>query len=175
MKNLLLLFAELDIAPIIIFIIAIVIIIIKVISKVSNKVDQEELVRQHQQQSEARQAQPSGLTNSQRSYLEQLKERQRQRNQAAQGTVTPTVHPVGSDHDHVGQQTEQYDEIIGSLGDVSTEGCDELSGVRLIAHDLAYAPERENSVDYDKVARAMVLGEVLNSPRYKVPYISKRK
>ncbi|MBQ8505178.1 MAG: hypothetical protein IJ492_02835, partial [Clostridia bacterium] len=60
-------------------------------------------------------------------------------------------------------------------GDVSTEGCDELSGVRLIAHDLAYAPERENSVDYDKVARAMVLGEVLNSPRYKVPYISKRK
>ena len=75
MKNLLLLFAELDIAPIIIPIIVIVVIIIKVISKVSNKVDQEELVRQHQQQSEARQAQPSGLTNSQRSYLEQLKER----------------------------------------------------------------------------------------------------
>lgn len=69
-------------------------------------------------------------------------------------------------HVHVGDDAEYYDKIVGSLGEVDDEGCDELDGVRLIAHDLAYDDE-EKGVDYTEVAKAIVIGEVVNNPRFK--------
>ncbi len=182
MKNLLLLLVIEEFVPIIIGFIFFIVIFITVISKgiSSAKKGQEELIRQHQQQSQQMQSQSNGLTAEQIRYLSQLRDKQRQTSRTSstatpvRSSITPTVSSSIGDHSHVGQ-TEQYEEIVGSLGDVSDEGCDELSGIRLIAHDLAYAPEAKDRVDYDRVARAMILGEVLNTPRYKVPYISKRK
>lgn len=72
-------------------------------------------------------------------------------------------------HGHVGEE-EHYEEIIGSLGDINDEGCADLNGVRFIAHDLAYDSDNGNKPDYNKLAKAMVLGEVLNNPRFKKPY-----
>ena len=72
-------------------------------------------------------------------------------------------------HGHTGEE-EHYEEIVGSLGDVNDEGCADLNGVRFIAHDLAYDPNNGNAPDYNKLAKAMVLGEILNSPRFKKPY-----
>lgn len=71
-------------------------------------------------------------------------------------------------HGHKGEE-EHYDEIVGSLGDVNDEGCADLDGVRFIAHDAAYDGE-EGARDYTAVVRAMVLGEILNEPRFKHPY-----
>lgn len=73
-------------------------------------------------------------------------------------------------HGHVGKE-EHYDEIVGSLGDINDEGCADLDGVRFVAHDLAYDVDGEDATfDRDKLARALVLGDVLNSPRFKHPY-----
>lgn len=81
-----------------------------------------------------------------------------------QSTITfPT------DHTHAGQEVEHYEKIVGSLGEVSDEGCDELEGVRLIAHDLAYDGEESNR-DYTEVAKIVVLGDVINNPRFKKPF-----
>lgn len=74
-----------------------------------------------------------------------------------------------ADHTHAGQEVEHYEKIVGSLGEVSDEGCDELEGVRLIAHDLAYDGEESNR-DYTEVAKIVVLGDVINNPRFKKPF-----
>ena len=76
-------------------------------------------------------------------------------------------------HGHMGEE-EHYDEIVGSLGEVHDEGCADLNGVRFIANDIAYEIQTQDNVDYDRIAQAMVLGEIINSPRFKTPY-SKRK
>lgn len=76
-------------------------------------------------------------------------------------------------HEHLGQE-EHYEEIVGSLGEVNDEGCEDLAGVRFIATDLAYELQDSDSVNYDRLAQAMVLGEVINNPRFKQPY-SRRK
>ena len=75
------------------------------------------------------------------------------------------------DHGHTGEE-EHYEEIVGSLGEVNDEGCEDLSGVRFIAHDLAYDTS-ENGQDYTQLAKAMVLGEIINNPRFKSPYTKK--
>lgn len=72
-------------------------------------------------------------------------------------------------HFHKGRE-EHYEEIVGSLGDVNDEGCADLDGVRFIAHDLAYDTTEEEHGDMSKIARAMVLGEILNDPRFRKPY-----
>ena len=76
-------------------------------------------------------------------------------------------------HGHTGDE-EHYEEIVGSLGEVNDEGCADLNGVRFIANDLAYEIQSQDNIDYDRIAQAMVLGEIINSPRFKTPY-SKRK
>ncbi len=74
------------------------------------------------------------------------------------------------EHAHLGEE-EHYEEIVGSLGDVNDEGCADLDGVRFIAHDIAYETQKyADSPEYGKVARVMILGEILNSPRFKNPY-----
>lgn len=76
-------------------------------------------------------------------------------------------------HEHLGEE-EHYEEIIGSLGEINDEGCADLNGVRFVAHDLAYEIGTDDSRDYNRLAQAMVLGEIVNSPRFKSPY-SRRK
>ena len=77
------------------------------------------------------------------------------------------------DHGHVGEE-EHYEEIVGSLGEVNDEGCSDLSGVRFIANDLAYEIQSQESVNYDRLAQAMVLGEIINEPRFKLPYTRRK-
>ena len=77
------------------------------------------------------------------------------------------------EHGHFGEE-EHYEEIVGSLGEVNDEGCADLGGVRFIANDIAYEIQTQETVDYDRIAQAMVLGEIINSPRFKTPY-TKRK
>lgn len=75
-------------------------------------------------------------------------------------------------HNHLGEE-EHYEEIVGSLGDINDEGCADLDGVRFIAHDIAYELKQNEHPDYAKIAQAVVLGDVINNPRFKQPYFKK--
>lgn len=105
------------------------------------------------------------LTPEQRRYQSQLKQRQ-----TAQ-KPTATTHAQGADgHAHAGT-VESYDPIVGSLGEVSDEGCDELNGVRLIVTDLKYETDDNQTVyDLNAIRKSLIIGEVLNKPRFKHPY-----
>lgn len=70
------------------------------------------------------------------------------------------------EHNHSGEE-EHYEEIVGSLGEINDEGCADLSGVRFIAHDLSYDASDGQQHDHAELVKAMVLGEILNSPRFK--------
>lgn len=69
-------------------------------------------------------------------------------------------------HEHFGSDEERYDKIVGSLGEVDDEGCDDMDGIRLIAHDEAYDVDVENG-DYSEIVKAMVLGEAIGNPSFK--------
>ena len=73
---------------------------------------------------------------------------------------------LNDNHTHIGNDEERYDKIVGSLGEVDDEGCEDLNGVRLIAHDEAYegVVEKQN---YDEIVKAMVLGEAIANPAFK--------
>lgn len=104
------------------------------------------------------------LTPEQRRYQSGLQQRK-----GAQKPATTQV--VGADgHSHYGT-VETYEPIVGSLGDVDDEGCDELDGVRLIATDLMYETDDDGKVyDLKAIRKSLILGEVLNNPRFKKPY-----
>lgn len=109
------------------------------------------------------------LTPAQSRYLENNKRKAAQRNGTTATTSTITFDD-SNDHGHSGV-AETYDPIVGSLGAVSDEGCDELNGVRLIATDLTYETEDEGKVyNMDVIRKSLVLGEILNNPRFKKPY-----
>ena len=76
-------------------------------------------------------------------------------------------------HGHVGEE-EHYEEIIGSLGEVNDEGCADLSGVRFLVTDLSYELQDNAEIDYDRIAQAMVLGDIVNNPRFKSPYARRK-
>lgn len=106
-----------------------------------------------------------GMTSEQKHRLEYLREQQKQK------TVSQQHERHQSDaqeHSHLGEE-EHYEEIVGSLGDINDEGCEDLSGVRFIAHDLAYEVGDSEQHDYTKLAKAIVLGDIINSPRFKTP------
>ncbi len=109
---------------------------------------------------------PTELTEQQRRYVESLRTR---KSYTTSKTSIAEPH-VDASHGHIGK-VEQYDEIVGSLGDINDEGCPSLDGVRLIAEDIAYVTD-DGSKQFDakRLQRAIVLGEVLNSPRFKNPY-----
>lgn len=69
-------------------------------------------------------------------------------------------------HTHVSGDEETYDKIVGSLGDVNDEGCEDLAGVRFIVNDMAYQNQSQ-SADYSEIAKAIVIGDVINNPRFK--------
>ena len=102
------------------------------------------------------------MTDEQRRRLEYLREQQKQRT----ATEKHERHVADAEeHGHSGEE-EHYEEIVGSLGDVSDEGCEDLSGVRFIVHDLAYDTSDDDR-DYTELARAIVLGDIINTPRFK--------
>lgn len=126
-------------------------------------------------------ADSSGLTPSQRAYLNGLRARNGEQRTAQNGnSATADTHkdncPAVRDahaHDHVGFE-EHYAPIEGSLGSIDDEGCADLSGVRLIENDPDYAPTTaDNDVDGKELARIMILGEVLDRPAWKGPYTRK--
>ncbi len=103
------------------------------------------------------------LTEQQNRYLNSLK--QRKTAQQPKPSVT-----VGDGHAHYGT-VETYEPIVGSLGSISDEGCDELDGVRLIATDIMYETDDDHTAyDLNAIGKSIVLGEVLNNPRFKTPY-----
>ncbi len=100
------------------------------------------------------------LTEGQRRYQNELKGRKAQQQQEQ--------HKVDN-HSHIGK-VETYPQIVGSLGEVNDEGCQELDGVRLIATDLMYEDGDERTFNYEKIRKSIVLGEILNTPRFKNPF-----
>lgn len=120
----------------------------------------------------------NGRTEAQNEYIAQLRKRAAERKN---DRITADDAAADKDHDdcqakadahaheHVGTE-EHYEPIVGSLGGDSDEGCPDLDGVRLIAHDVAYDDnDGQKHFDRKKLARAMILGELLNEPRFKGP------
>lgn len=141
------------------------------IKKARDKKTQDEYAAKYRAKNEATQTaktQQNGLTDEQRHRLDQLREHYKQ-----QMEVDKHERHVedAHEHGHTGEE-EHYEEIVGSLGDINDEGCADLSGVRFIAHDLAYDTSSEEH-DYTELAKAMVLGDIINAPRYKKPYSRK--
>lgn len=139
----------------------------------------EEYARKVEQRSEQRiGTDANGIAERRRSYPRDL--RANAAEQKSSG-ISPAQHAalhshVGNTvvsntdgHSHIGGTEEFYDASGGSLGDVSDEGCDDLKGVRVIANDLAYEAT-ESTRDCTEIAKAMVLGQILNEPRFKKPY-----
>ena len=114
------------------------------------------------------QSQQSGMTAEQRRRLEYLREQQKQKQADKHEKHVEDAH----EHGHTGEE-EHYEEIVGSLGEVNDEGCIDLDGVRFIAHDLAYDTAEDGQHDYTQLAKAIVLGEIINSPRFKNPHSRK--
>ena len=84
--------------------------------------------------------------------------------------ATPLAEGGFPEHGHLGA-TETYEPIVGSLGAVSDEGCDELNGVRLIATDLMYQTyDDQVAYDMSTIRKSLILGDILNNPRFKKPY-----
>ena len=105
-------------------------------------------------------------TVGQKAGLDSLREKQQTKSEA----YKHELHQQDArEHDHLGEE-EHYEEIVGSLGEINDEGCGDLSGVRFIAHDLAYELGDGAGRDYTKLAQAMVMGEIINTPRFKNPY-----
>lgn len=104
----------------------------------------------------------SGRTDYQREYLAE------KRRQLAEQKLKAT----NNAHSHAGSKTEKYAKIVGSLGEINDEGCEDLDGVRLIDHDEAYCddPDHTISTEPTELECAIVLGEALNTPRYKQMY-----
>lgn len=140
--------------------------------------------RSRSQSDDGYSADNSGLTPSQRAYLNGLRARNGEQRTTQNGNsanaTTDGAHkdncPAVRDahaHDHVGFE-EHYAPIEGSLGSVDDEGCADLSGVRLIENDPDYAPTTDyNDVDRKELARIMILGEVFDRPAWKGPYTRK--
>ncbi|MCH5156491.1 MAG: hypothetical protein J1G02_01275 [Clostridiales bacterium] len=116
--------------------------------------------------SQTAQSRQGGMTDEQRKRAEYLRQQQKQKNAAEKHqSHVQDAH----EHAHMGEE-EHYDEIIGSLGEVNDEGCEDLSGVRFIVHDMAYDSGDGEEVDYTELAKAMVMGEIINNPRFKSPH-----
>ena len=110
----------------------------------------------------------STMTDEQRRRLDYLREQYRQRLavEDEQEDEHEKHQADAHEHGHVGEE-EHYEEIVGSLGEINDEGCVDLSGVRFIAHDLAYDDGEDGQHDYTELAKAIVVGEIVNSPRFK--------
>ena len=144
-------------------------------TKAQNDKQREKQAAEQYKQRNAETSGKSSIDSEQRRRQEELKQRLQQKyGQVDEQARKHQKHVEDShEHGHLGEE-EHYEEIVGSLGEVNDEGCEDLSGVRFIATDLAYELQTSETVDCDRLAQVMVLGEVLNHPRFKQPY-SRRK
>ena len=148
-----------------------IIIAVTIVKKFRNQKTQQQYAEKYRARNEASQTtktQQTRLTDEQREKLNYIREYHKQRTAAEQHERHQAD---AKEHEHLGEE-EHYEEIVGSLGEINDEGCEDLSGVRFIAHDIAYEVG-EDSSDYTKLAQAMVLGDVFNNPRFKKPYSHK--
>lgn len=77
----------------------------------------------------------------------------------------PTIN-TGEDDKKTGHamgQAEEIEPIVGSLGEVKTEGCFEHEAFRFIANDKL-EDGSELAFDYNKIAAAIVFGSVFSDP-----------
>ena len=154
-----------------IVIIAFVVTFVKIAQKAQQqKTQQEYSDRYREKQTQSAQNRQVTLAAEQKEKLDYIRQYHKDRIAADERDK----HQKDADeHAHMGEE-EHYEEIVGSLGEVNDEGCEDLSGVRFIAHDIAYDVSDGESHDYTKVAQAMVLGEILNQPRFKKPYSNRK-
>lgn len=78
------------------------------------------------------------------------------------------THEDGSKHTHYGNVVETYEPIVGSLGEVHDEGCDDLDDIRMILLDEIYRGD-DGMLQLSPIAKAMLLGELFNEPRFDAP------
>lgn len=62
-----------------------------------------------------------------------------------------------------GGKTEKVEPIVGSLGEHNDEGCGEHASLRFITTEST--DESEPTLDYEKIAAAMIFGSVLSQPK----------
>lgn len=104
----------------------------------------------------------NGRTQAQNDYLNSLRAKRTQQQQSQR------LHTDGAeDHKHIGS-VEEYDKIVGSLGEITDEGCSELDGIRLISDDQAYSAGYNSlSFDRDELIKIIVLGDAISKRKYK--------
>ena len=141
------------------------VILVVIVKQIKNKQSEKQEATHESDKPHSNSAHVS-MTDEQKRRLDHLRQQQKQKSAVEQHE---RHQKDAHEHNHSGEE-EHYEEIVGSLGEVYDEGCDDLSGVRFIAHDLAYDTTNEGKHDYAKLAKAMVLGEIINSPRFKIPY-----
>ena len=148
-----------------------------VLAKVVKKKAEEKRMDQYKQRSAERTEEKTSSSYEQSRRQAELKQRLEQKYGRSSYSEQDAKHAkhVADAHEHGHQgEEEHYEEIVGSLGEVNDEGCADLSGVRFIANDIAYEIQSQENVDYDRLAQAMVLGEVINDPRFKTPYTRRK-
>ncbi len=162
-----------DIIPFIIvpvvFMVVIIAMVVAAVKKTKETKRKSEIAEQQRRQ---QYTDGNGRTEHQRDYLARMKVQQAERKVKEREHKQRQIQ--SSMHEHSGK-AEHYEPIVGSLGEVDDEGCNELDGVRLVEHDESYCDDPEHFVntEMDGLQQAIVLGEVLNNPRFVNPY--KRK
>ena len=160
-------------------------IVISVFVFVFVKIAQSQRTKQRMEQSKqrfaAQQKQQTSASEAERRRQEELKQRLAQKygrydfNERIVAKNDEQEHKHAKhvedshEHGHIGEE-EHYEEIVGSLGEINDEGCADLNGVRFLVTDLSYEIQSQETPDYDRLASAMVLGEIVNTPRFKTPY-----
>lgn len=149
----------------VIFLVVFAVIIIAVVKRANAEKRRREIDRQNSQMTDG-----NGRTEHQRDYLASLRVQQSERKAKQHEQKQKEL----STHAHSGK-AEHYEPIVGSLGEVDDEGCDELDGIRLVEHDESYCddPDHIAQADMSELQKAIVLGEVLNNPRFVNPYKKK--
>lgn len=117
----------------------------------------------------------NGRTEHQRDYLNGLRSRLSERKiaQADRESLQSTFVSPEDGHTHIGDEQENYEKIVGSLGEVNDEGCEDLDGVRLIVNDISYDTDDDDTAVKAGIAKVMVFGDILNTPRFKSDYRKK--
>lgn len=148
-----------------VFIVLIIVIIIAVVKRAKSEQRQKEINGSQKQYTDG-----NGRTAQQSDYLLQLRARQAEQRIKLRDAEHQARMELSDSHAHSGS-AEHYEPIVGSLGEVTDEGCGELDGVRLVEHDEAYCDDVEHLdvADYFELQRAIVFGEVVNNPRFKTP------
>lgn len=147
----------------IVFIAIFAVVIVAAVKRV--QAEQRRQREQNQQTAQYSFTDGNGRTEHQRDYL----------NAKRRELASRKIDAQDGSHTHSGK-VETYDRIVGSLGEVYDEGCDELDGVRLIEHDESYCDDADHIISSEptELERAIVIGEVLNTPRFKEMYRRKR-